>query len=128
MAITIAQIIAVKGPSFVGDSRLDAFEELACLYVSDRAFVDKTNLAKSLVMLHWLTLEAQGGGDSSTSGSGSVGGIKKEQEGKLIREIHSTISEEDSDNYWKSTSFGSEYLILRKACIFKARTRCVVGV
>lgn len=125
MALTIAQIIAVKGPTFVGDSRLAAFEELACLYVGAKAFGAKLNLAKSLIMLHWLTLEAQSGGDSATSGGGVVGGIKKEQEGKLITEFHSTILEGDGDNYWKSTSFGSEYLTLRRACIIKARNSMV---
>lgn len=125
MAITVSQVIADKGPSFVGDPRLTSFEEMACFYVGVKAFGDKADYAKGLIMLHWLTLEAQGGGNSTKSGSGAVGGIREEEEGKLRREFHQSFTGDKSDDYWKSTSFGSEYLAIRRACIFRARNSFV---
>ena len=122
---TVAGIVALKSPDFASDTRLPDLEELAAFIVAQTAFGDKWVYAKALLVLHWLTLDAQGGGSSSSSGAGVVGGIKSEKEGDLSRTFNTIISMDDRNGYLKSTSFGAELLQLWKACLFLPRTRRV---
>lgn len=122
---TVAGIVAVKSPDFASDPRIDDLDELAQFHVAESAFGDKWVYARALLVLHWLTLDAQGGGSSSSSGSGVVGGIKSEKEGDLARSYGTVISSDDRNGYLKSTSFGAELLQLWKACLILPRTRRV---
>lgn len=122
---TVANIVKLKSPDFDGDSRIDDLDELAKFHVAEVAFGDKWVYARALLVLHWLTLDAQGGGSSSGSGSGIVGGIKSEKEGDLARSYNGIISSDDKDGYLKSTSFGAELLQLWRACLILPRTRRV---
>ncbi len=125
---TVEGIIATKSPDFVGDSRIADFDEMAQLYATSVAFKTKWVYARALIVLHMLTLDAQGGGSSTSSGSGVVGGIKSEKEGDLSRAFNSSANTQaprDGDAYWNSTSFGSEYLLLRRACFILPRTKMV---
>lgn len=124
---TASQIIALKSPDLSSDPRLSDFVDLAVLQTSKDAFGTKYQLAIALLVLHWLTLESQGGGSSSGSGSGVIGGIKSEKEGDLSRSYGSLInpSGKGSDNYFNSTVFGAELLTLRRSCIMMPRNRCI---
>jgi len=123
---TVAEIVAVKSPSHAGDSRIGDFDTLAKHHIAQAPFGDKWVYARALLVLHWLTLDAQGGGSSSTSGSGVVGGIKSEKEGDLARSygtIGGGINEKNA--YLMSTSFGAELVQLWKACLILPQTRRV---
>jgi len=127
MAISTAQqIIVLKSPSLSGDSRLDDMVELAKFHLGPSVWGTKYQYALALLVLHWLTLDAQGGGSSSSSGTGAVGGIKSEKEGDLQRSfggLPSGVSERRA--YLMSTTFGQELLQLQAACLMLPRTRLV---
>lgn len=129
---TAKEIVQLKMPSLdvSGDDsdRVDDFLVLAAFYVSENIFGVKYQYALALVVCHQLTLDAQGGGSTDSSGSGVVGGIKKEKEGDLSREyggVSQNISQQKQ--YFMSTPFGQELLQLWNACIFGARNRFVSG-
>lgn len=125
---TAKEIIELKSPSLVGDSRVDDFISLAELTVSENTFGDKYQYALALVVLHQITLDAQGGGSSSSSGSGVGGGIKSEKEGDLQRTYGSFSSSGETSHrkeYWNSTIFGQEYWQLMQTCLLLPRTRLV---
>jgi hypothetical protein len=125
---TAQQIIAVKSPSFAADPRLSDFVTLAADFVSQSAYGTKYQHALALVVLHWLTLDAQQGGNSSVSGGGAGGGIKSEKEGDLARTFGSSSSSASTDDsYWASTVFGQELVSLRSHCIFAPHHRVSLG-
>jgi len=126
MAInTVEAIVALKSPSHAGDIRIADFDELAQFYVAQSVFGTKWVYARALVVLHMLTLDAQGGGSSSSSGSGVIGGIKSEKEGDLARTYNTAISSDDKNGYLKSTPFGFELLQLWRSLIILPITRRV---
>ena len=126
---TVAEIVALRSPSHAGDSRIADLELLAAYYVAQSVFLDKWIYAKALVVLHWLTLDAMGGGSESESGSGVVGSIKSEKEGDLARSFGSSgLSDDRRDAYFGSTSFGAELLQLWKACLLNPQTRQVGAI
>ncbi len=141
MPVTTAkEIVKLKMPSLNLPSpsvppddniRVDDFITLAMFFISERIFGPKYEYALALVVCHQLTLDAQGGGDSTTSGSGVVGGIKTEKEGDLARGyglgngVNLDLSEWKM--YWVSTPFGQELLSLFNACILIPRNRFVSG-
>lgn len=120
---TIAEVIAFKGPSFLGDSRLGGLESAADMYVSMNAYGARWIYAKALLVLHWLTLDAQGGGSSSASGSGIYGGVSEEKEGGLSRKYNLPSNISEKKIYLMSTSFGAEFLMLSDTCILSPMTR-----
>lgn len=122
---TVNEVIALRSPDFVGDSRIPGMDEIAKMYVSSRMFKDKWTYARALIILHWLTLDARGGGSSTQSGSGVVGNVIEEKEGKLEYKYGSILTKDDKDGYYKSTSFGAELLQLYRICILAPRTRWV---
>ena len=125
---TAKNIVILKAPGFSTDTRLDDFIALAETVTSETNFGEKYNYAVALLVLHWLTLDAQGGGSESSSGSGVVGGIKSEKEGDLARSYGGGASgsnAQPSDDYLRSTSFGQELLFLRRSCLFLPRNRCL---
>ena len=127
MATTTAKdIIELKSPDLVGDPRIDDFITLAKFHVAESVFMEKYQYALALVVLHQITLDNQGGGSSTESGSGSTGGIKKEKEGDLEREFGNVGLDGSNQmkKYYNQTSFGQELLQLMDVCIFKARNRC----
>lgn len=125
---TAKEIIALKSPSFASDPRLDDFIVLAADFVSQSAYGTKYQHALALVVLHWITLDALGGGSSSSSGSGIGGGIKMEKEGQLARQYGSTPSGASTDDaYWMSTIFGQELLSLRSRCVLTPHHRVSLG-
>lgn len=127
MPISTAQeIVVLKSPSIPADTRLDDFIELAKFHISENTFGDKYEYALALLVLHWLTLEAQTGGSSTSSGSGAVGGVSSKKEGQLsinFGGMPSGTSERRA--YLMSTQFGQELLQIWNACIFTARNRFV---
>ncbi|NJR73245.1 MAG: DUF4054 domain-containing protein [Scytonema sp. CRU_2_7] len=133
MAISTAkEIVKLKMPSLAlpgaDDARVDDFISLASFIVAESIFADKYQYALALVVAHQLTLDAQGGGNSTTSGSGILGGITSEKEGDLSRNyagMSSNISERSL--YFMSTPFGRELLQLWNACILTVRNRFVSG-
>jgi hypothetical protein len=127
MSINTAQeIIALKGPSFSSDPRLADFVALAKKQISSVNFGTNYEYACALLVLHWLTLEKQGGGSSTVSGSGVVGGIKSEAEGDLSRSYGSSGAAGNSRNeYYGSTCFGQEFLALWKGNLILPRNSYV---
>ena len=124
MAInTVEGIVALKSPSFASDPRISDMDELAQFHLAQSAFGTKWIYARALLVLHWLTLDAQGGGSATTSGDGTVGGIKSEKEGALARSYNTIVSSTDEHGYLKSTSFGAELVQLWRAYILSVRTR-----
>ena len=125
---TAAEIIVLKSPSLAGDSRINDFVDLARLTVGRLPFGTRYEYALALVALHMITLDSQGGGSSSSSGSGVIGGIKSEKEGDLQRSygtIAGTAVNNPSDAYFSSTSFGMEYLNLKRSILIKPRNKMV---
>lgn len=126
---TPQEIVAIKCPSSATDPRLDDFIELAKYYVAESTFMDKWNYAIALVACHWYTLESQGGGDDTTSGSGVVGGIMSQKEGDLQQRYGNIFQGNNnmSENrmYWMTTPAGQELMALWDACIMCARNRFV---
>lgn len=129
MPISTAQeIIVLKSPSIPDDTRLDDFVNLAKFSIASSTFGDKYEYALALLVLHWLTLEAQTGGSATTSGSGASGGVTGKKEGQLsinFGGVPSSVSERRA--YLMSTQFGQELLGLWNACIFSARNRFISG-
>lgn len=126
MAISTAQqIIALKSPDHASDPRLDDFVKLSKFHISQTVFGTKYQYALALMVLHWITLDAQGGGSSSSSGSGVVGGIKSEKEGDLQRTYNLPSGKDERDSYLRGTVFGSELLQLWKTIILIPRTKMV---
>ncbi len=128
---TAQEIVLLKMPSLVlpdDEERIDDFITLAGFYVSENIFQAKFQYALALVVCHQLTLDSQGGGSTTSSGSGVIGGIKSEKEGDLKRDyggIGTNISE--YKQYFMSTPFGQELLQLWNACILMPRNRFVNG-
>lgn len=120
---TVSGIIALKSPSFAGDLRISDLDELAKFHLAQKPFGVRWIYARALLILHWLTLDAQGGGSASTSGSGVIGGISSEKEGDLARSYNTIISSDDKDGYLKSTSFGAELLQIWKSCLILPMNR-----
>ena len=125
---TAKQIIAVKSPSFASDTRLDDFIVLAAYYVSESAYGARYQYALALIVLHWLTLDAQRGGSSTSSGSGVGGAITSEKEGDLARAFGApSSSKKDADAYWNGTIFGQEFLSLRAHYVLTPHHRVSLG-
>lgn len=120
---TVSGIVALKSPSHASDPRISDFDELAKFHLAQRPFGVRWVYARALLILHWLTLDAQGGGSASTSGSGVVGGISSEKEGDLARSYNNVISVNDPDGYLKSTSFGAELLQVWRSCLILPMNR-----
>lgn len=115
---TITEVLTFKGPGFVGDSRLTGLETAAGMYLAYSTYGDKWIYAKALLVLHWLTLDARGGGSSSASANGIHGAVKSEKEGSLSRTyaVPSNLSERRA--YLMSTSYGAELLDLSNTVVF----------
>jgi len=122
---TVSGIVALKSPSHAGDSRIADLDELAKFHIAQKPFGVRWVYARALLILHWLTLDVQGGGSSSSSGSGIIGGVNSEKEGDLSRSFNSIISASDPNGYLKSTSFGAELLQLWKSCLILPMSRRV---
>jgi len=125
---TAKEVVELKMPDLVGDSRVDDMIELAAFYISENIFGNKFQYALGLVALHMLMLDKQSGGSSASSGTGAVGGIKSEKEGDLSRSfggIGTNIKERNF--YYMQTPFGQELLGLFNACILTPRNRFVNG-
>jgi hypothetical protein len=120
---TVADIVALKSPDHATDPRLADFEALAAFHLASSVFGNRWVYAKALLVLHWLTLESQGGGNSATSGSGAIGGISSEKEGDLARKFNAIVSAEDRNGYLKSTAFGAELIQLWRSLILLPMTR-----
>ncbi len=120
---TATQIIALKSPDHAADSRLDDFIELAKFYINQTVFGTKYQYALALVVLHWLTLDARGGGSSTSSGSGVAGSIKSEKEGDLQRSYSVPTSKNERKEYLMGTVFGQELLQLWNTFILMPRTK-----
>jgi len=127
---TPEEIIAVKCPSSATDPRLTDLIDLAKFYISENIFLTKFNLALALLVCHQLTLEAQGNGDSSSSGNGAIGGIRRLREGELEKEFNQMFqgnSIRENNLYLSQTPAGQELLMLYNACILMPRNRFVSG-
>jgi len=131
---TAIEIVQLKmpsldaGPGGSDEDRINDFIELAKFYISENIFQTKYQYALALMVCHQLTLDAQGGGSTTTSGSGVIGGVKSEKEGDLARSyggMGSNVSE--SKQYLMSTPFGQELLQLWNACLLLPRNRFVSG-
>lgn len=120
---TASQIIALKSPSHAGDTRLTDMVALAKLNLSSAVFGVRYEYAVALLVLHWLTLDAMGGGTSTTSGGGTLG-VKSEKEGELSRAYFDPKSSE-GESYYAQTAFGNEFLQLRKSQIVLPMNRFV---
>lgn len=133
MAISTAQeIVQLKLPSLdlsVGGSdeeRVDDLVELAKFHLSENFFNEKYQYALALLVCHQISLDSQGGGDTNTSGSGSVGGIKSKKEGDLqVTYGGMSSNTAQRDQYLASTIFGQELLDLIKHYAILARTRLI---
>ena len=135
MPITTAkEIVKLKMPSLdlapsgADEERVDDFIDLAKFSISENIFTVKFQLALALVVCHQLTLDAQGGGSTASSGSGVIGGIKSEKEGDLASSfggVGTNVSE--NKQYYSSTPFGQELLQLFRVCILMPRNRFVSG-
>ena len=121
-----AEWVEALCPGKESDSRLDAFLEAASYFVAESMFGDKYDYALALVVCHMFALEAMGGGNETTPGSGVAGGIKSEKEGALSQS-YGSISSNISENkqYWGQTSHGMNLMALWDACILMPRTRWI---
>jgi len=79
--MTALEIIALRCPKYIGDSRVEPLIELAEELLGDK-IPEGTNreFAKALQVLHWLTISDRAG--NSDDGAG-VGSITMEKEGEL---------------------------------------------
>lgn len=123
---TAKQIVALKSPSFASDTRLDDLVTLAQFHVSSGAYGDAYQYALALVVCHWLALDGQGGGSSTSSSSGVGGSLKSEREGELQRS-YGVPSGADAKSYYSSTTYGQEFLNLRKTRVLTPHSRVSLG-
>lgn len=123
---TAQQIIAVKSPSFAADPRLADFVTLAAFHVTAAAFGDRYQYALALVVLHWLTLDAQHGG-SATVSAGGGGAVVSEREGDLQRS-YSVPDASSRESYYSTSIYGQEFLALRRGAFFCPSSRLTLGV
>jgi hypothetical protein len=86
-----------------------AMAELAALNVGD-GFGDSKTLATAYLTAHMLTIRAR---------NGISGAVESMKEGDLSL----TYGDSGSDDNYGSTSYGKEFIRLRRACIFAPRTR-----
>jgi len=115
---TVRDIVATLCPGKEEDPRLEIFLELATAFVAESAFLTKYNYALALVVCHQFQLETQGGGSSTISGNGAVGGISSIKEGQLEKKFGGpSTNMSESKLYWGQTSHGMSYLALCNACI-----------
>lgn len=123
---TAKEIVAVICPGKDTDPRIDDFLDLATAFVASVTFGTKYNYALALVVCHMFQLEEQGGGSSTSSGSGAVGGIKSIKEGQLSKTFGGPSTNlRDNKAYWGQTSSGLNLMALWDACIFMPRNRMV---
>jgi len=125
---TASEIVVLKMPDLATDPRIDDFISLSAFYVSESIFSEKYQYALALVALHMFMLDKQSGGNSTSSGSGAMGGIKSEKEGDLSRSFGGMSGNVSQTKiYFSSTPYGLELLQLWNACILMPRTRFVSG-
>lgn len=112
---TPQEIIILRAPQYTGEPRLDDLVTLATAQTGN-VYGTHKNLAIALLVLHWLTMEKQGG----TSGS-----IKSEKEGDLARSYGTSISISQRYPDLSQTSWGMELIRLRKSLILGPRNRTI---
>lgn len=123
---TPQEIIANICPGKETDPRVDDLLDLATAFVAEVTFGTKYNYALALVVCHQFQLEGQGGGTSTTSGNGAVGGVTSIKEGQLQKQFGGppgNISE--NKIYWSQTASGLNLMALWDACIFMPTNRMV---
>jgi hypothetical protein len=81
----------------------------------------QTNKAIAMLIMHWLTLEANGGG----SGNAVTGSVKSKKEGDLSQTyaVGSSSNSNGPDGYYQQTVYGQEYLQIRYRCIMRPMNR-----
>lgn len=119
---SVAEYVASRAPSYVGDSRLGAFETQAALETGSAYGVLK-NKATFLLMMHWFALDDRGAAVGSSGGTEIGGTIKREKEGSLEREYMLDFSLTARYPDLSQTRWGLELLSLRKKTIFGPRSR-----
>jgi hypothetical protein len=119
MSITAQQLVALRGPQFSGDPRINDLIAYYAAKLSAEYFGDVWGEAVGLRVLHQLTLESMSRGSSSpgagTSAGVVAGGVASISEGELsisFRTPTSTLSQRDSG--LSSTQFGLELLSLMR--------------
>ncbi len=123
---TPQEIIQIYCPSSPPDPRTDDLIELSTAYIAESTFGDKFFQAQALWVCHFFMLEKQGGGDSTSGGSGVVGGIKSVKEGDLQKTFGGPSSSvRDNRVFLSQTSTGQQLLSLWDACILMPRNRMV---
>ena len=118
--MTTQEYIALRAPELTIDARVDSLVDVAdsfkgCL-TGDRA-----EMAKGLLVLHWLTLSYRSNNDAQ---GGAIGGVVSEKEGDLQVSYGGVVNTSNlSDNALAQTSWGLEYESLMKSCMLFPRTR-----
>lgn len=113
---TIDEILeSINATLFADPNKDDRVAEAECM-VSECTFGKKYNLAVALYAAHLLALDNQG--DGSSTNPNPIGIVKREKEDRV--EIEHPVG---TDEWFKQTSYGSRFLMVRKTRIFTARTR-----
>lgn len=116
---TAQQIIELKSPNLVGDTRVPDYIELAKLNLSPRAFGARYEYAVALLVLHQISIESQ-----STSGANAVGAVTSKKEGQLAISFGGVSSSTPwRKQYFMSTPYGQELQYLFDSSIFTPRNR-----
>ncbi len=129
-------IISARCPQFVGHSRLFLLLDYAEEYLLQCVWKDKWNLAKALLVCHWLTMEANNqasddGAGTGSSGTGRTGQANTVQEGELMLKWD-TQSQSGSGagngggwDWLKSTQYGMELYMLIRSLTLMPRNQWV---
>jgi len=122
MPVTTAkEIVLVRDPDIPDDQQLTDRIALATARTGDE-WGDQKNEAIALQVLHMYALDSRG---SAASGGGIAGPLTGEKEGRVSRQYGGSLlnSLSAKDIPWAQTSYGLEYLALRRMCIMGVRTR-----
>lgn len=117
MALTVDDIIAVKGSKYVGDVRIPTLLTLSEQMVSSSYPAgDIRNLALALDVLHQLTLLDRNSNGAETAIG--VGNIIERKEGQVAVKYGNSVSpfqrRSEMAQYYDQTIYGKELLVLFK--------------
>ena len=129
MSVSALQLIAMRGPQFSADPRLNSLIAYCGEKLSATYFGDAWGEAVGLKVLHILTLEAMSGGNPGTgTTAGTVaGGVASKSEGDLSvsdQKPGGSVAIRNPD--LTGTQFGLELLALMRECHMGPATRMIL--
>lgn len=127
MAITAAQVIALRAPEFSSDERLPDLITMAEGFVGEVIFGSKRDYAVAMLVCHWLTLSARA--SASSGGSAPSGPVTSLKEGDLSASFAAaapgSAGGSSMDAFLAATPWGVEFANVRAGVILGARNSAV---